>query len=180
MTRLRGSIVTLRAFRPQELDRLVAFADSVPRDDGIHWGPTEREHLARKIEVSGTWDQGKIDFAIEHEGALVGEVQARSPLHALPRGVFELGIEIYDDRDKRRGLGAAAVQEVTRYLFRDEEAIRVQLSTDVDNVGMRRVAERLDFGFEGVLRGFMPTARGPRDYAMYGMTRDDYEASRWT
>ena len=48
----------------------------------------------------------------------------------------------------------------------------MQLTTDVDNAAMRRVAERLGFGFEGVLRGFMPIGEGPRDYAMYGMTRD--------
>jgi RimJ/RimL family protein N-acetyltransferase len=180
MTRVAGSVVTLRPFRPGELDRLVALAASVRRDDGIHHGPTERDALIHKIEVSGSWNLGKIEFAIEHEGALVGEVQARNIPHAMPPGVFELGIEIYDDRDKRHGLGAAAVQEITRHLFREEAAIRVQLSTDVDNVGMRRVAERLGFGFEGVQRGFMPTARGPRDYAMYGMTRDDYEARAWT
>jgi RimJ/RimL family protein N-acetyltransferase len=48
---------------------------------------------------------------------------------------------------------------------------------------MRCVLERLGFGFEGVLRGFMPTAnRGSRDYTMYAMTRDDWENVKdgWT
>jgi len=179
MIRVNGSVVTLRPFRPDELDRLVEFESSVPRDDGIHRGPKEREALIHKIEDSGAWALGKLEFAIEHDGSLVGEVQARNVPYAMPPGVFELGIEIYGSGDKRRGLGAAAVQEITRYLFREEDAIRVQLSTDVDNVAMRRVAERLGFGFEGVQRGFMPTARGPRDYAMYGMTRADYEAGPW-
>jgi RimJ/RimL family protein N-acetyltransferase len=178
MTRLAGSVVTLRPFRSDELDRLEAVASSGPGEDGIR-RQSSREYLIHKIEVSGTWDSGKLDFAIEHDGTLVGEVQARNVLHAMPPGVFELGIEIYEDRDRGRGLGAEAVREITQYLFREEEATRVQLSTDVDNVGMRRVAERLGFGFEGVLRGFMPTAHGPRDYAMYGLTRDDYEATTW-
>jgi RimJ/RimL family protein N-acetyltransferase len=58
----------------------------------------------------------------------------------------------------------------------------VQLSTDVDNAAMRRVAELLGFGFEGVLRGFMPSAEGPRDYAMYGMTETDFQdvSATWT
>jgi RimJ/RimL family protein N-acetyltransferase len=180
MTRIAGSVITLRAFRADELDRLVALAGSVPQDDGIRRGPTARDDLIHKIDASGTWELGKLEFAVEHEDALVGEVQARNALHAMPPGVFELGIEIYDERDRGKGLGAEAIQELTRYLFREEEAIRVQLSTDVDNVAMRRVAERLGFGYEGVLRGFMPTARGPRDYAMYGMTRDDYRGTSWT
>jgi RimJ/RimL family protein N-acetyltransferase len=53
----------------------------------------------------------------------------------------------------------------------------VQATTDVDNVSMRRVLEALGFGFEGVLRGFMPDADGPpRDYAMYGVTRGAWGA----
>ena len=46
---------------------------------------------------------------------------------------------------------------------------------DVENAGMRAVAERLGFTFEGVQRGFMPSSGGPRDYAMYGVTRADHE-----
>jgi RimJ/RimL family protein N-acetyltransferase len=180
MTRIAGSVITLRAFRADELDRLVALAGSEPRDDGIRRSPTARDDLIRKIDASGTWELGKLEFAVEHEGTLVGEVQARNAFHAMPPGVFELGIEIYDEHDRGRGLGAEAIRELTRYLFREEEAIRVQLSTDVDNVAMRRVAERLGFGFEGVLRGFMPTGRGPRDYAMYGMTREDNRGTTWT
>ena len=40
---------------------------------------------------------------------------------------------------------------------------------------MRTLSERLGFVFEGVLRSFMPSTDGPRDYAMYAMTEDDYE-----
>ena len=45
------------------------------------------------------------------------------------------------------------------------------------------VLERLGFGFEGVMRGFMPMDDGPHDYALYAITRDDYEEvkrARWT
>jgi RimJ/RimL family protein N-acetyltransferase len=178
-----ASSVLLRPFRADELDTLVRVANAAPADDGTHWGPRDRGELRRRIETSGSWaPNGHLTFAIEAEGRLVGEVQARRNAAATPPGVFELGIEVYEDVDRGRGLGPAAIVEITRLLFRDEEAIRVQLSTGVDNAAMRRVADRLGFGFEGVLRGFMPTAAGPRDYAMYGMTRDDYRdvESRWT
>jgi RimJ/RimL family protein N-acetyltransferase len=69
------------------------------------------------------------------------------------------------------------VATVTRYLFEDELAHRVQLSTAVDNTGMRRCAERAGFTFEGTLRWFLgpPSHPEPVDYAMYGRTRDDHE-----
>jgi RimJ/RimL family protein N-acetyltransferase len=67
-------------------------------------------------------------------------------------------------------------------LFEDEGAHRVQLTTDIDNAAMRRLSERLGLVFEGMLRNFMPSTDGPRDYAMYAMTSDDYEdvKARWT
>jgi RimJ/RimL family protein N-acetyltransferase len=54
----------------------------------------------------------------------------------------------------------------------------VQLTTDVENAAMRRVAERLGFRLEGTLRGFMPSPDGPRDYLMYAMTKGDFEEAR--
>jgi RimJ/RimL family protein N-acetyltransferase len=177
MTRIQGDRVTLRSFRGDEFERLMQAAQAAPVGDGIHWGPRDAEPIRKKIDMSGAWHEGWIEFAVEAGGRVVGEVQARCIRRAMPPGVFELGVEIYDHADRGTGLGAAAVLEITTYLFRDEGAIRVQVSTDVDNVGMRTVAERLGFTFEGVQRGFMPTATGPRDYAMYGMTRADHHAS---
>lgn len=183
MTRIQGNGVILRGFHDDELDRLVEVATAAPLGDGTHWGPRERDELAARIRESGDWTPGGVlTFAVESDGRLVGEVQARNRSGASPPGVFDLGVEVYAETDRGRGLGASAVAEISGHLFREEEAIRVQLTTDVANAPMRRVAERLGFGFEGVLRGFMPTDDGPRDYAMYGMTRSDWETKRdaWT
>lgn len=183
MTRVEGSGVVLRAFRDDELDRLVEVAAATSVGNGIHWGPRGRDELGARIRESGVWTpSGVLTFAVERGGRLVGDVQARTAPGATPPGVFELGVEVFDEADRGRGLGAAALAELSSHLFREEAAIRVQLTTDVANAPMRRVAERLGFGFEGVLRGFMPTADGPRDYAMYGMKRSDWETKKdtWT
>jgi RimJ/RimL family protein N-acetyltransferase len=181
---LRGRTVTLRPFRVHEVERLEEVWSRAPVD-GVPWhGLPDRERIQERVAVSGTWsDDGSAGLwlAIEAAGELVGEIQARSPRGGLPPGVFEIGVELYEPRDRGRGLGTAAVAVLTGYLFREEGAHRVQISTDVGNAAMRRVAERLGFGFEGVLRGFMPTSSGPRDHAMYGMTRSDWEneKDRW-
>jgi RimJ/RimL family protein N-acetyltransferase len=182
VTRIAGRTVILRSFRDDELERLLAVAAIWPVDDGIHWAPRDRESMLEKIRTSGTWTpQGQIDLAVEAGGRLVGDVQARSIRGAMPPGVFELGVEIFDRPDRGRGFGAAAIVELTDHLFREEGAHRVQLSTDVSNDAMRAVAERLGFGFEGVMRRFMPTAEGPHDYAMYAVTDDGWAEvmDRW-
>lgn len=182
MTRIVGDRVTLRGFRDDELDRLVEVARAAPTDDGIHWGPTDPASIRQRIASSGGWSHGHLILAIEADGQLLGEVQARSVRGGMPTGVFELGIDVFEASDRSRGIGSAAVVELTRHLFREEGAHRVQLSTDVANAPMRRVAERLGFGFEGVMRAFMPTGDGPHDYALYAITEDDYEdvRTRWT
>ena len=42
------------------------------------------------------------------------------------------------------------------------------------------MSTRLGFRFEGVMRNFMPSADGPRDYAIYAMTKDDFDEARDT
>jgi N-acetyltransferase len=181
VTRVLGSAVTLRPLREAELPVLLAARRgpaSFARPGLAEWRE-EEDVLRARVAASGAFTGGEILFGMEVGGRLIGEVQARQPRHGLPPGVFELGIEIYDEGDRGLGHGAEALALITSHVFEEHGAIRVQASTDVENAPMRRVLARLGFGFEGVLRGFMPTGAGPRDYAMYGMTIEDWRAREW-
>ena len=174
MTRLAGELVSLRPYRTDEATILEStWADAewfAPKGTG----PRElAERVRERIRRSGSFTDGVVILAIESEGSLVGEVQARQPVNGLPPGVFEVGIELFDGADRGRGLGPDAIVAMIRHLFDAEAAHRVQLTTDVDNAAMRKVAERLGFTFEGVLRAFMPGPDGPRDHAIYGLTKRD-------
>jgi RimJ/RimL family protein N-acetyltransferase len=183
VSELRGEHVLLRAFRADEIDRAMvrmAGGSSTPLVGEGH----ERERRRRqRLERSGARNDWEVLFAIEAGGLLVGDAQGRCSDSAMPPGVWEIGLELWDGADRGRGLGREAVDLLTSHLFSEQDAIRVQATTDVDNGPMRRVLERLGFGFEGVLRGFMPGPDGSAcDYAMYGLTRDDWEnvKDRWT
>ena len=142
------------------------------------FGPTELAELRDRIARSGEFDGTEILLGIQVDGRLAGEVQARQPRMGLPPGVFELGIDLFDEADRGHGMGVIALSLLLKRLFEDEGAHRVQLTTDVDNAAMRRTSDRLGFVFEGVMRSFMPSVDGPRDYAIYAITRDDWEARR--
>ena len=174
MIELRGDRVTVRPLRPQEVERVIA--DSLPA--WVAWGTdpeVARERMRDRLGRSGELTEHGLDLAIELDGRLIGDVQARAD--GLPAGALELGIGLFDQRDRRRGLGREAIALLTSHLFDELGARRVQITTDVGNVGMRRVAERVGFRHEGDLRGFWPQEGGDRDYAMYGMTRSDYETT---
>jgi RimJ/RimL family protein N-acetyltransferase len=169
--------VSLRPLHDRDLDAL--WAARVASD--TPWSDTSdaaKRKLRERIAGSGRFANGEILLAIVADGELAGEIQARQPEMGLPAGVFEIGIEVHDPAARGTGIGGRALAMFLEHLFVEERAHRVQLTTDVDNVAMRRVAERLGFALEGTLRGFMPSPDGPRDYLMYAITREDFEGTR--
>lgn len=161
--------------RPLELGDVDALVDAHD-DDPASFAPTgdeARERLRRQIERRPTLeDGGFLNLAIEVDGRLVGDIQARAPQNGFPPGVCEIGITLFADA-RGRGVGREAVALFAEQLFEGGWE-RVQASTSVDNVAMRRVLERLGWGFEGVLRSFSPGEGDVRDdYAMYAATRGD-------
>lgn len=180
MIDLRGPTVAMRAFRPDEIDRaLEQIAAGLPYVETLE----QREHRRARLERSGAPAGWEVLLAIDVDGRVVGDAQGRSSDQAMPPGVWEIGIELYDETDRGRGIGREAVALLTSHLFEDEGAHRVQATTDRDNPAMRRVLEVTGFSNEGTLRGFMPVRGGPpRDYVIYAMTRDDWVRNRrtWT
>ena len=127
----------------------------------------ETERLRRRIAQPTTLEEdGFLALAVEHEGTLVGDIQARAPRHGFPPGVCEIGLTLFVEV-RGRGLGTDAVRLLTQHLH----AVgwpRVQASTAVGNDGMRRALERSGYVLEGALRSFAPNGYGGRDdYAMY-------------
>jgi RimJ/RimL family protein N-acetyltransferase len=167
---LRGERVVLRALRPEELEVLAATLTPETSPPGA------LARLRRRIERSGRFLDGFLDLGVEVDGELVGDISARQPAAALPAGVFELGIGLLEEH-RGRGYGTDAIRVLTQHLFDALSAERVQASTDVENVAMRRVFLKLGFVEEGVLRGFMPTGDRRADYVLYGVTRDEWRTS---
>lgn len=184
--RIVGSKVTLRGLREEEFDALWAdqvrgFAErSNVREDQIR--DDFQERIRRRVATSGTWTNSELVLAVEADGSLGGVIQARTSEEILPPHVFEIGIQVLADR-RDQGLGTEALWLITDHLFNDEAAIRVQLSTELDNGRMRGAAEAAGYSFEGVMRSFWPAPDGSvLDHALYAMTRSDHEGAKppWT
>jgi RimJ/RimL family protein N-acetyltransferase len=175
MLRLEGRRVVLRPLREDELDAVLEARDW-PAVGPVPGGTRARQRVRRRLARSGRLARGHLDLAVEVDGRLIGEIQARGhPAQTLPAGVFELGIEVYDPADRGKGVGLEAVALLTGWLFEQQGAARVQATTAVGNAAMRRVLERLGFAWEGVMRGFMPEGSGRTDYAMYAVTKSDWQ-----
>jgi len=177
MMRLDGERVVLRPLQLEELDAALE-ARERPEPHVRPVRPVPRERIRRRLARSGRLTRGHLDLAIEADGRLIGEIQARRhPAQTLPPGVYEVGIMLYEQLDRGHGYGREAVAVLTGWLFGHAGAARVQASTAVDNHAMRRVLERLEFSCEGVMRAFMPTPDGRTDFALYAVTNDDWQAA---
>jgi RimJ/RimL family protein N-acetyltransferase len=177
--RIADAGVTLRPFTEEEVSeeerRLYESADDQPDSFEYPMGRPPRTAFRERLLDSGRFVNGRLDLAVEAEGKVVGAIQARQPKDCTPPGVYSLGIALRSEH-RGRGLGRESVRLITGHLFTQENAHRVELSTDVENHPMRRVAERLGFVFEGVLRSYFLTEDGPRDYALYALTKPDWGA----
>ena len=169
---IHGTLVRLRSLTLEDVEPLARAADADPTNLGPG-GDSTRERLRKQIERNPTLrDGGFFSLAVEADGRLVGDLQARAPHQAFPPGVCEIGISLFPEA-RGRGLGREAVTLFTEFLLRDGVE-RVQASTSVDNAAMRRVLELVGYRFEGILRSYGPAAGGGReDYAMYAVVGGD-------
>ncbi len=87
-------------------------------------------------------------------------------------------------RERRRrlldsgvGTGGRVTTRATSLLvewgFHEMQLDQIELLADVDNVASRRIARKLGFVEEGVLRSHLNTRRGRRDSVVHGRLRSD-------
>jgi RimJ/RimL family protein N-acetyltransferase len=174
-------LIRLRPYRADEVD--TAWQGLALQDEAAHprRRPADRrlqpsEQFRRRLHHSGRLWRGCLNLAIDRDGRLAGTIQARtSPAQTLPAGVYEIGVILYQPRDRGNGYGAEAVELLTAWLFETGKAERVQAGTDAGNTPMRAVLERLGFQLEGVMRGYGAMSDGTRiDGAMYAVLKPEW------
>jgi [ribosomal protein S5]-alanine N-acetyltransferase len=174
--RLEGDRVAIRRFRESD-EEAVWEGRRNAEPIALPSGRGRRSHLRKRLLASGRFVRGSLDLAIESNGRLIGDIQARQGSgQRLPPGIVELGVDLYDPGQRGKGYGAEAVALLTSWLFERGVAERVQASTAVRNVAMRRVLEKLGFTFEGVMRAFMPVGSGREDFALYAVTKAEWSS----
>jgi RimJ/RimL family protein N-acetyltransferase len=175
---LSGERVLLRALRPQEHDRFVA--ERMALTEGVAVTTFAEADLRKRAAVSGELTERGLLLAIDVKGRAVGEVSAYRV--GMPDGVYGLGLTVWDEADRGRGIGTEAVAVLARHVFDELGARRLEAGTNVDNTPMIAVLDRLGFVREGVLRRYFPSAAGGIDCAVYALTTDDWENLKetWT
>jgi [ribosomal protein S5]-alanine N-acetyltransferase len=173
---LRGELVVLRQFRPDDAPWITAACDSpgmarfVPALPSPYSTADAVAYVALSVRE---WQTGTgAAFAIESlQGEPLGAVDLS--LSAGDPGLAGIG---YWLRPEARGRGAAteAVRLVAGWAFGELGIDRISLITDPANTPSQRVAERAGFEREGLLRAWHPTPAGRRDSIMFSLLRSDW------
>ena len=128
-------------------------ADGTMQEHGIPAAVVTKFLSARRIEIEKT---GLYSFLVLFSmgitkgkwSTLITELlnfkdlyDANAPIKRVLPALFEQMHTLGALRAHRgKGIGRTALGEITRFLFEDEQANRVQLSTDVENAAMRGAA----------------------------------------
>ena len=167
-----GNSLTVRAYRPEHIDRLFAAAtESIrelsPYETWCHEG-FAREDAAKYVNwCRDSWSRKQAYyFAVEDisTGEFLGSCGLSGLLVEHRRA--GLGFWIRSSR-KCRGFATEAARIMSRLGFEDLGLERIELEIAVDNAASLRVAEKLGCKFEGILHRRLVLPAGPTDTAMY-------------
>lgn len=168
------SIIPVRLSDAKALAGLVAdnvrhLETFMPKVLGLGIVKAAEEYLASVVR-SGTEDN-LYEWHIFSGERLCGAIR----LNHIERDNHKASIGYYlGDKFVGSGLATSAVRAVLHYAFERMAFNRIELRCASDNVASQRVAERLGFAWEGLLRQAELVDGAYLDHFVYGLLRDDF------
>ena len=163
---LRDGDLVLRPWTEGDVDAMVAGCNDA---DVAHWIPTiphpyTAEHALAFIRREVLADHDAM--AIEVDGRVIGGIGIGLNEHAY-RATIGYWVAA---ASRGQGVCTRALRLLSRHAVEELELQRVDLITDPDNVASQRVAEKVGFQREGVLRAHLRHPDGRvRDSVMFSL-----------
>ncbi|HEY4976416.1 MAG TPA: GNAT family protein [Gaiellaceae bacterium] len=167
--KLEDELIVVRRWQERDIaDSIVACADPevirwIPRIPTPYSEQDAREFLDR---ADKGWEEGtSCSFAITNRasGSTMGSIGV-----ALNDAIGEVGYFVFAGH-RRRGIGERALRLVSRWALEELELARLQLTAIVGNVASARLAEKVGFRREGVLRAWMDNRGERADVIMHSL-----------
>jgi RimJ/RimL family protein N-acetyltransferase len=91
--------------------------------------------------------------------------------------LLEIGYSLVPN-ERRKGYCFEAVMIMVDYLFLSRDALRIQATTDVRNLGSQKVLEKVGFKKEGTVRKMLFIRGECRDAYLYSILREEWREPR--
>jgi RimJ/RimL family protein N-acetyltransferase len=174
---LAGSRVRLRDVTLDDADLLDGWAGDPEirgefNDFGLEPSAADREAL----EKGPLRNERNGELIVERiaDGEPVGSVTWHQVRYGPNEGSFawNVGISLLPSA-RGQGLGSEAQRLLADYLFATTAVVRVEASTDVENIAEQRALEKAGYLREGVIRGAQERPSGRHDLVNYARLRTD-------
>jgi RimJ/RimL family protein N-acetyltransferase len=127
-----------------------------------------RERFKKRLETAGQWTDHYLHLALDKDGQLIGDIQLRHCDRTMPNGVAHIGIDI-SDTERGKGAGTSALHLAWQWA-QANGFHRLEGSTEVSNLAMRRAFDKADWHFEGTLKNLFIEDGVGRDYLSFAKT----------
>jgi len=174
MEALTDGVVTLRQFTADDVTRIVeACADSeTARFIPLIPVPYTQADAGAYLDLAeALWDEGeRLPFAVADAAtdALLGAIDVRLG------EVGSIGYWVHPAA-RSRGVATRALLLLSRWAVTEGGVERLELTTHPENIGSQRVAEKVGFVREGVLRSHIRFREGRRDSVLFSLLPSDLE-----
>ena len=112
-------------------------------------------------------------FIEKKDGSKIGFIAHFYVVHVGGRQL-EIGYSLVPS-ERRKGYCSEAVEIMVDYLFLSRDAMRVQATTDVRNLGSQKVLEKAGFKKEGTIRKVLFIRGDWRDAYLYSVLREEWK-----
>jgi RimJ/RimL family protein N-acetyltransferase len=157
--------VELRPWREDDIPALHAACQDPEIQHWIPLIPRPYTLADARAFVADEMGLGPYQFAIEQDGRLVGSIG----MGVNDGGTGHVGYWCAA-AERGRGIVTSALRTICRFGFDELGLARVELIADPDNLASQRVAEKVGFTREGVLRSHLQHPDGRRrDSVMFSL-----------
>lgn len=162
---LRVDSIVLRSWREDDAAAVYAACLDPEIQHWLSTIPRPYTHDDARAFVRGTGEPGRNELAIVEHGRVVGSIALRVNDGSTGR----IGYWCASDA-RGRGIMTRALRRLCRYALDELRLGRLELITDPDNLASQRVAEKVGFQREGVLRSHLLHPDGRRrDSVMFSL-----------
>ena len=167
--------LTLRPVQASDLELLEQQALDPAASGTANWfGFRDVGGLRRQFETDGFLGEERGQLIVDVGGTAIGVVSWHSVHNGPPpwSRCWNIGIALVPSW-RGRGYGGPAQRALAEYLFATTAVMRVEASTQGDNIAEQRALEKAGFTREGVLRRAQFQNGKWRDLVLFSLVRDD-------
>lgn len=173
---IQGSKIRLRVISREDLSELESWNSNLElRSSFNNFGLQPTNSLEHRFADDGLIGTrfGTL-LVVLPDGTIVGDVSYHQERYGPNDGstAYNIGIELMPDY-RGKGYGVEAQKLLADYLFSTYPVMRIEASTDIENIPEQRALEKAGFTREGVLRKAQWRSGGYHDIVLYSKLRGE-------